>query len=273
MRRLDCRGRPAELRAEPLAGCQNRLVTATDATAVLDILEAGYANVTALADDLTEATALSPSRCAGWSVADVLYHQLLDARRALRTFATPADGPADVDAVSYWLPFSAGSGQPGEPFSIGAARHARHVRVACSAYSPVELAWEWRETSAAAVRAGRACPHAAVATQGHTLLTADFVSTLAVETAVHYLDMTPGLPAPASAAAGLALVRSVLTGLADAAAGSADAAGTAWELATALFPADWTDERCVLIGTGRVIPSDSERTALGPVADRLPLLG
>jgi Mycothiol maleylpyruvate isomerase N-terminal domain len=235
-------------------------VTTSDTADVLDILAASYRNVSSVADDLTEATALRPSRCAGWSVADVLYHQLLDARRALRTFATPSAAPPDVDAVSYWLPFSAGSGDPAEPFSLGAARHARHVRIASAAYSPVELAWEWGETSAAALRAARACTHAAVATQGHTLLTGDFVSTLAVEACVHYLDITPGQPAPPSAASGLALARSVLTGLAGA------SPGTVW-------PADWTDEKCVLIGTGRSVPNESDTAALGSVAGRLPLLG
>ena len=48
-------------------------------------LEAIYGQFTVVADALTEAAALLPSRCAGWAVTDVLYHQLLDARRALIT--------------------------------------------------------------------------------------------------------------------------------------------------------------------------------------------
>jgi hypothetical protein len=48
--------------------------------AVEDGLEAGYQNVTAVADRLADAELMLPSRCAGWTVGDVLYHQLLDAR-------------------------------------------------------------------------------------------------------------------------------------------------------------------------------------------------
>jgi len=61
--------------------------------AVEDALEATYQNVTAVADGLANADLMLPSRCAGWAVGDVLYHQLLDARRALRTFASPSADP------------------------------------------------------------------------------------------------------------------------------------------------------------------------------------
>jgi len=69
-------------------------------------LQAIYGQLTVIADELTEAAALLPSRCAGWAVTDVLYHQLGDARRALVTFASPADRKPDTDAVSYWRPYA-----------------------------------------------------------------------------------------------------------------------------------------------------------------------
>ncbi len=117
--------------------------------AVQDALEAGYQNVTAVADRLAEADLMLPSRCAGWAVADVLYHQFLDARRALRTFASPSADPPDVDDVSYWRHYAPQGGGPGAPGSAEAAAHARHVRIVASAYPPGALAWEWRETAAA----------------------------------------------------------------------------------------------------------------------------
>src|SRR5215472_1219466 len=170
--------------------------------AVLDALDAVYRNVTAVAGGLGEADLMRPSRCAGWAVADVLYHELLDARRALRTFASPVDQPPDCDDVSYWTGYApAGDTQGGSVPNGGAAAyaeesaaHARYVRIAAAAYPPGALAWEWSETAAAAVRAGRACTHQAVTTQGHVLTVADFAATLAVEAAVHYLDLTVALP-------------------------------------------------------------------------------
>lgn len=53
-----------------------------DRGAVEDALQGVYQNVTTVADSLDEADLMRPSRCAGWAVGDVLYHQLLDARRA-----------------------------------------------------------------------------------------------------------------------------------------------------------------------------------------------
>lgn len=223
-----------------------------------DTLAAIYGQLTEVAWSLTDASAMLPSRCAGWAVGDVLFHQLLDPRRALVTFATPAERTPDADEVSYWHPFSASAGGPAAPGSAGAARHARFVRVAAAAYpSAGVLAAEWAETSAAAVRAAVACPHGPVATQGHSLALDDFISTLIVEAAVHYLDMTVAIAsAPPPDAAALAGVRRVLEGLAGAA-----------------LPAAWTDEDCALKGTGRLPLTAADRQALGPLATKLPLLG
>ncbi|HEX9064059.1 MAG TPA: maleylpyruvate isomerase N-terminal domain-containing protein, partial [Streptosporangiaceae bacterium] len=134
-------------------------------------LDGAYAQVTEAVTGLDEAAFFRASRCAGWSVGDVLYHQLLDARRALRTFATPGSGPPDRDDISYWRPFGADGEIP--PGSDAAAEHARHVRIAASAFTPAKLIWEWTDTAEAAGRAARACPHATVATQGHVLRVSD----------------------------------------------------------------------------------------------------
>lgn len=221
--------------------------------AVLDALDAVYQNVTAVAGGLGEADLMRPSRCAGWAVADVLYHELLDARRALRTFASPADGPPDRDDVSYWTDY-APDGDPADHARESAA-HARYVRIAAAAYPPGALAWEWSETSAAACRAGRACEHPAVATQGHALTVTDFAATLAVEAAVHYLDLTVALPgAPAPEPALLALVRRVLAGLLG-----------------APLPAAWDDVSAALKGTGRDPLTEADRQSLGTSAGKFPL--
>jgi uncharacterized protein (TIGR03083 family) len=217
----------------------------------LSIWEPIYEQITSLASGLSEAEAMRPTRCTGWAVTDVLYHQLLDARRALRTFATPSPGPADRDYVSYWREFRPEM-DPGAE-----AAHARHVRIAASAYPPGWLAWEWRETAGAASRAGRACGHEFVSTQGHVLRVADFVGTLAVEAAVHYLDLAVSLPAaPPPDPAALALTSRVLAGL----------------LGTAL-PAAWDDASKTLKGTGREPLTEQDRDVLGDLAARFPLFG
>jgi uncharacterized protein (TIGR03083 family) len=230
-------------------------VSDLDRPAVLDALEAVYQKVTTAVSGLSEVDLMRPSRCAGWAVADVLYHELLDARRALRTFATPAAGPVDRDHVSYWCDYSPGGDGDSAPGGDDAAAHARYVRIAASAYRPDWLVWEWSETAAAACRAARACGHEAVATQGHVLSLADFTATLAVEAAVHHLDLTVELrSAPGPDPASLALVRRVLAGL----------------LGVPL-PAFWDDVSAALKGTGREPLTEQDRQVLGPLAARFPL--
>ena len=237
-------------------GWQDGAVTKLDHGAVLDALAAGYRKVTDVVTGLSEAELMLPSGCAGWAVTDVLYHQLLDAQRALVAFATPVPGPADRDDVTYWAAFAPQDGEAGTRARAEAAAHARFVRVAASAYPPGTLARVWSETAAAAVRAARAATAAAVATQGHVLRPADFTATLAVETAVHYLDLTVNLPsAPAPDPPSLALVRRVLDGL-----------------ARTPLPASWDDASAAVKGTGRVPLTDADRALLGPLAERVPLL-
>jgi mycothiol maleylpyruvate isomerase-like protein len=235
-------------------------VSDLDQADVLDALDAVYQKVTAAVTGLGEADLMRPTRCAGWAVADVLYHQLLDARRALRTFASPSDAPVDRDDVSYWRDYAPAeaSGPDGDGAAAHAdesAAHARYVRIAASAYPPGTLAWEWSETAAAACRAARACGHRAVATQGHVLTVASFAATLSVEAAVHYQDLTLDLPrAPVPDPASLALVRRVLTGLLG-----------------APLPGFWDDVTAALKGTGREPLTEADRQALGPSGGKFPI--
>ena len=207
---------------------------------MIDTLDAIYRDITEHVSGLGPAELLCPSRCAGWTVGDVLYHQLLDARRALVTFASPAAGPADVDEVTYWQGFA-----PGDD---GSAAHARHVRIVASAYADGMLGREWRDTAAAAVRAARDCPHDLVTTQGHVLRTDDFVSTLVFEATIHHLDMTDEPPAQDA----LRLVRRVLDGL------------------LGEPGPDWDDRTYALKATGREPLTDAERAVYG---ERFPLTG
>ena len=81
-------------------------------------LAQAYDGITRVVADLDDDALQRPTRCRGWVVADLLFHLLCDAQRALVTLASPADGPADTDDVSYWRSFPAGA----DPDA--AARHA-----------------------------------------------------------------------------------------------------------------------------------------------------
>jgi uncharacterized protein (TIGR03083 family) len=150
---------------------------------------ASYQAVTDDVKKLGDDELARPSGCRGWSRGDLLFHLLLDAQRALVTFATPASGEADVDFISYWAPF--------RPGAEGYAAHARFVRRVASSYrSDLVIAGLWAETAAAAAHAAAALPaDVNLATQGHVLVTGDFLATLTVEATIHHLDLVAGMGA------------------------------------------------------------------------------
>jgi len=216
-------------------------------------LRAAYGQVTACVGGFCAEDWVRWSRCAGWTTADLTLHLVFDAQRALVTLTTDEPGPADTDFVSYWTAFTPNT-------DVHQARaHAHAVRAMAAAFSdPAVVGRLWSETAGAAVRAADATPlDRRVSTQGHVLTVEDFLVTLAVEAAVHHLDVTGHLPVrPAPDPRPLGLARRTLEGL----------------LETPL-PAHWDDETAVLKGTGRVELSADERTELGATADRFPLLG
>jgi hypothetical protein len=209
---------------------------------------AAYEGIGRLAATLSRDDLLEFSRCRGWVVADVLFHVLCDAQRALVALASPHPGQSDRDFVSYWHGF-AGDGDP-IPGAWSIKRSAAAFR---DGLGSIAL---WQETAPAVVRAAHAAdPDGYVTTQGHVLAVPDFLMTLATEAAIHHLDMTVQLPAaPAPDPDALAAAVDTLDGLSRIVnAGSAD--GT-----HAGRPPHWSAEEYVLKATGR-IPTTADETA------------
>lgn len=214
-----------------------------------DVLRAAYEAFAAVVRPLGDEESWRPTGCTGWAVRDLVLHCVGDAQRALVALHTPADGPPDRDAVTYWRDWA--------PDPVGAANGRRWSRVSASMFLDFrELRDLCLETTAATVRAAADTrPDLRVATQGHVLTAGDLVHTLAVEATVHHLDLVVGLPdAPGPAPAGLAAVRATLDGL----------------LGRPL-PLDWSDEHYARAATGRAPLTDADRRALGADADRFPL--
>ena len=215
-----------------------------------ELLGSVYGDLSALVADLRPEEGWQPSGCAGWSVLDLTQHLLDDARRGLVALATPADGPATTDAVAYWR-----SWQPSPEDDDSTAWRTR-VRASVTGGLP-GLAPLYAETAAAVVvAAGRADPGGLVATQGWVVRVDDLLSTLAVEAAVHHLDLVAHLDRPGPPPGALAEVRRVLE-----------------ELLGRPLPAGWDDATAARRGTGREPLADADRAALGDAADRFPLFG
>lgn len=217
-------------------------------------LAQAYDGITRVVADLDDADLQRPTRCRGWLVADLLLHVLGDAQRALVALASPADGPATVDDVSYWQGF------PGEA-DDSAARHAWWVRRSAAAFErPSGVVRLWCDTAPAAVRAaGRADRDGFVSTQGQVLRVPDFLATLTTEAVVHHLDLVLDLPdAPRPGVLAVRVAVTTMDGLL-----SDDA----------VRPAGWSDEEFLLKATGRLPLTDRDRLELGEVAGWFPLLG
>jgi Mycothiol maleylpyruvate isomerase N-terminal domain len=216
----------------------------------VEALDRAYGGVSALTERVSRHDLLAFTRCHGWVVADVLFHVLCDAQRALVALATWDAGPPDRDYVTYWTGFAAEAGDP-TPAAWWVRRSAAAFRDGTGA---VTL---WLETAPAAVRAARrADPDGCVATQGHVLAVPDFLTTLVTEAVIHHLDLTvnlSGMPAPDPLA--VALTSRTLDGLLGASR-----------------PVGWTDEEYLLKATGRIELSEADRVVLGPASSRFPLL-
>ncbi len=215
-------------------------------TDVLRALEDAYGATTTVVVAIPERNFDLPTRCQGWTVRDLLFHQLLDA-----ALATPAHRPPTTDFVDYWRDF-----KPGMP---GSEEHADFVRKCAAAFSSASvLVALWMHTSQAALHAasesdGGEC----VETQGLSIAVPDLVATLAVEAGIHHLDLTVELtPLAEPPWSALRLVRRTLDGL-----------------LRMPLPSSWDDRVCALKGTGRLPLGAEDCEVLGGLAASFPLLG
>jgi uncharacterized protein (TIGR03083 family) len=215
------------------------------------VLRDAYEAFAAVVARLDDEESWLPTGCTGWAVRDLVFHCLADAQRGLVALHTPAPGPVDRDAVTYW--------QDWRPDSAGAANGRRWVRVSAGMFLDfTQLRDLYLETVAATVTAAAAAdPAKLIGTQGHVLTSGDLLTTLAVEATVHHLDLTVSLPAARPPApAGLTAVRTVLDGLLG-----------------RPVPVAWTDEHYARAATGRVPLTADEARRLGGDAARFPLFG
>ncbi|WP_204285256.1 maleylpyruvate isomerase N-terminal domain-containing protein [Microbispora amethystogenes] len=190
------------------------------------------------------------SGCAGWLVRDLVCHLVLDAQDVLITLATPAETEPTRDAVTYWE-VSATPPTGDDPLD------ALVVRLAAAYEEPWLLKLHLDDVGSAAGRAAELTdPDLRVGTRGEVLTVGAYLSVYVMEWTLHHLDLVAYLAdVPEPPAEGLARSREMLEKI----AGSA-------------FPPSFSDKDALLVGTGRRAATDAERTELGELATRLPLV-
>ncbi|WP_189783516.1 maleylpyruvate isomerase N-terminal domain-containing protein [Streptomyces capitiformicae] len=202
------------------------------------------------AAELSDEDLAQPSGCAGWLVRDLVCHLVIDAQDVLITLVTPADEEPTRDAVTYWE-VSATPPTGDDPLD------ALTVRLAAAYEEPWLLRFHLDDVGSAAGRAAElADPTLRVSTRDEVLTVGDYLSAYVLEWTLHHLDLVAYLPnAAGPPAAGLARSRALLE-----------------RIARAEFPVSFSDRDALLIGTGRRVPTVTERAELGELAAKLPLV-
>ncbi|TDD56532.1 maleylpyruvate isomerase N-terminal domain-containing protein [Saccharopolyspora elongata] len=216
----------------------------------MDLFSRSWAELRTAVAELSDEDFAQPSGCAGWLVRDLVCHLIIDAQDVLITLVTPADAEPTRDAVTYWAVSDT-------PPTGDDPLDALIVRLAAAYEQPELLKFHLDDVGSAAGRAAElADPKLAVSTQDMVLTTGDYLSAYVLEWTLHHLDLIAHLPdAAGPPAEGLARTREMLE----------EIAGTA-------FPASFSDEDALLIGTGRRVPTDAERAELGDLAAKLPFV-
>ncbi|MFD0267274.1 maleylpyruvate isomerase N-terminal domain-containing protein [Streptomyces sp. NPDC127106] len=219
----------------------------------MDLFSRSWDALRAAVAGLPDAAFAQPSGCAGWLVRDLVCHLVIDAQDVLITLVTPAAAEPTRDAVTYWQ-------VSGTPPTGDDPLDALTVRLAAAYGEPGLLKFHLDDVGSAAGRAaGLADPGLRVRTRGQVLTAGDYLCAYVLEWTLHHLDLVAHLPhAAGPPAQGLARSRRMLE-----------------QIAGAAFPASFSDEAALLVGTGRRPPTDAEKDELdgtGGLGERLPLV-
>ncbi|MFJ6615085.1 maleylpyruvate isomerase N-terminal domain-containing protein [Streptomyces sp. NPDC091289] len=191
-----------------------------------------------------------PSGCTGWLVRDLVCHLIIDAQDVLITLVTPAETEPTRDAVTYWT-------VSGTPPTGDDPLDALTMRLAAAYEDPGLLKFHLDDVGSAAGRAARlADPALRVSTRGEVLTAGDYLSAYVLEWTLHHLDLVMHLPdAAGPPPEGLARLRESIE-----------------RISGAAFPASFSDEDVLLVGTGRRAPTEAETRELGGQASALPFV-
>ncbi|WP_396900416.1 maleylpyruvate isomerase N-terminal domain-containing protein [Mycolicibacterium sp.] len=216
----------------------------------MDLFTQSWSALRAAVADLRDEDFAQPSGCTGWLVRDLVCHFIIDAQDVLITLVTPTTAQPTHNAVTYWE-ISETPPTGDDPLD------ALTVRLAAAYQDPALLKFHLDDVGAAAGRAAALADRGVpVVTRDVVLTAGDYLDAYVWEWTLHHLDLIAHLPHVAGPPAeGLRRAREMLEAIAG-----------------GVFPASFTDTDALLIGTGRRVPTEPEKAALGELADRVPFV-
>lgn len=226
----------------------------------VDALGAQGRALASLVAALAESDFARPTRCPGWTVAELVAHCEGMLVRLVGENAEPVDGPAEIDRVGYYRydPVGPREGEDSEKtFSeIIWERVIEEVggRSPSQLQASLERALDDALQGVGKIPAGRV-----IKRSGHPKMTfGEFVASRSLEFGVHTMDLANAVGAPEEADP--AAVR-IITGILEGLLGHPLPVDLRWDATT-----------FILVGTGRRALTTDERVVLGSSAGRFPLL-
>jgi len=217
----------------------------------LDALKVECERVSEAALELSEDDFGLPTRCSAWNVKELLAHMYRDVERTIVGLRQDPPDEADTDAITYWTAY--------DPTADAQDIADRAKTRAASYGSGRELAIVWDDMwRRAADMSEEESPLRVVRTWAPALTLDEFLKTRALEITVHGMDLALALgQEPWTTAEGADVTIKVLQGL------------LGPELPEEL---GWDELTFIDKGTGRAELTTEERTVLGRLAERFPLL-
>jgi uncharacterized protein (TIGR03083 family) len=224
----------------------------------------------ALTDQLDELRALvaglddgdfaRPTRCPGWTVAELVAHCEGMLLRLVRENAQPVSVAAEIDRVGYYRYEPHEPRDDADPEKTFAEVVRDRVIDEVGGRSGDELRASLEAAIVGAIEGAREIPAARVIRRsGHPPITyGEFVASRHLEFGVHTMDVADAVGEPERVAPASAVI---ITGMLDALLGAPLPATLEWDATT-----------YILTGTGRRSITSREQAVLGGLAERFPLL-
>ena len=223
-------------------------------------LEAQLQELLALVDDLSEEDLARATRCPGWSVAELIAHCEGILQRLVGENAQPVDGEPEIDRVGYYRYDPDGPREAEDPEKTFSEVIRDRVLDEAAGRDGAELRASLERAVEGALEGIRQVPHDRVIKRsGHPRMAfGELVASRNLEFGVHTMDIAHAVGRPERTAPP---ATTIITDLLDGLLGGPVPHSLRWDATT-----------YILVGTGRRPLDPADRSRLGDLAGRFPLL-